>query len=142
MRTMAAELRIRQEALEAMFEHCRKEYPNEACGYLAGREGHVARAFPIHNDAQSPTYYEMNPAEQLRAQRAIREEGLEHLAVYHSHVATEAFPSRRDIDRATAVQDFFEGHYVLVTLKDAGPPRARAFRIRDGHVSEEGLVEE
>ncbi len=135
-------LRIAPEALGEMIEHCRKEYPNEACGYLAGREGHVARSFPIGNDAASPTYYEMNPAEQLRAQRRIREEGLEHLAVYHSHVATEAFPSRRDIDRATAVQEIFDGHYVLVTLKDAGRPRARAFRIRDGHVAEEGLVEE
>ena len=142
MKVMEAELRIAPAALQEMFEHCRKEYPNEACGYLAGRVARVARAFPIHNDAQSPTYYEMNPAEQLRAQRAIREEGLEHLAVYHSHVATEAFPSRRDIDRATEVQEIFDGHYVLVTLKDAGMPRARAFRIRDGHVAEERLVEE
>ena len=39
-------------------------------------------------------------------------------------------------------QDFFDGWYVLVTLKDEGRPRARAFRIRDGHVSEEPLVEE
>ncbi|MBI3323286.1 MAG: M67 family metallopeptidase [Candidatus Omnitrophica bacterium] len=139
---MAAQLRIRQEALETMFEHCRREYPNEACGYLGGREGRVTRAYPIRNDAASPTYYEMNPGGQLQAQRRMREEGLEHLAVYHSHVATEAFPSRRDVDRATAVQDFFDGYYVLVTLKDAGPPRARAFTIRDGHVAEEGLVEE
>ena len=142
MKVMEAELRIAPAALQEMFEHCRREYPNEACGYLAGRGGRAARAFPIHNDAQSPTYYEMNPAEQLRAQRAIREEGLEHLAVYHSHVATEAFPSRRDIDRATTVQEIFDGHYVLVTLKDEGRPRARVFRIRDGHVAEERLVEE
>lgn len=142
MKVTTIGLRVSSVALEAMVEHCRKEYPNEACGYLAGRAGRVARVFPIHNDAQSPTYYEMNPEEQLRAQKEMRQEGLEHLAVYHSHVATEALPSRRDIDRATAVQDFFDGHYVLVTLKDEGRPRARVFRIRDGHVSEEELIEE
>lgn len=134
----AAGLRISAEALERMVEHCKREYPNEACGYLAGREGRVTRVFTIRNDAQSPTWYEMNPAEQLKAQKEMRAEGLEHLAVYHSHVATEAFPSRRDIERATAVQDFFDGRYVLVTLKDS-VPAARAFTIRDGNVAEEEL---
>ena len=74
-------------------------------------------------------------------QRRLREEKAEHLAIYHSHVATEAYPSRRDIDRATAVQDFFDGYYVLVTLKERGRPAARAFLIRDGHVTEEEMVE-
>lgn len=134
-------LQIRPQAMEEMVAHCRKEYPNEACGYLAGDGDRVTDALPIRNEAASPTWYEMDPAEQLKAQREIRKKGMEHLAVYHSHVATEAYPSRRDIERATAVQDFFDGRYVLVTLKGASP-RARAFTIRDGHVSEEPLVEE
>ena len=133
-------LRIRPRAMEEMVAHCRKEYPNEACGYLAGEGDRVTDALPIRNDAASPTWYEMNPSDQIKAQREIREKGMEQLAVYHSHVATEAAPSRRDIERATAVQDFFDGRYVLVTLKDASPS-ARAFKIRDGHVVEEELVE-
>ena len=135
-------LRISSAALNKMVEHCRRVYPNEACGYLAGKNGGVSAVFPIRNDAASPTYYEMNSADQLRTQKEIRQMGAEHLAVYHSHVATEAYPSRRDIDRATAVQDFFDGTYVLVTLKGPGGPRARAFRIHDGHVTEETLQEE
>ena len=133
-------LGISSEALQEMFDHCRREYPNEACGYLAGKEGRVTQAHPIHNDAQSPTFYEMNSAEQLQVHRGIRQRGLEHLAVYHSHVATEAYPSRRDVERATAVQDFFDGYYVLVTLKDS-TPRARVFKIQDGNATEEPLVE-
>lgn len=134
-------LRIEAEALEQMIEHCRRDYPNEACGYLAGRQDRIVRIFPIRNDAASPTWYEMNPLDQIRAQKAIREGGLEHMAVYHSHVATEAQPSRRDVERATDVQDLFDGRYVLVTLKDEDRPRARAFWIRDGQVTEEELVE-
>lgn len=133
-------LKISSEALEEMTAHCRKEYPNEACGYLAGNQDHVTRIFEIRNDAASPTWYEMNAADQIRAQKKIRQEGLEHLGVYHSHVATEAVPSPRDIERATAVQDFFDGRYLLVTLKDSRP-RARVFRILDGNVTEEELVE-
>lgn len=143
-------LRIASQAMEEMIGHCRREYPNEACGYLAGiasapagpRNDDVATvSFPIRSDAPSPTWYEMNPLDQLRAQKEMRAKGLAPLAVYHSHVATEAYPSPRDVERATAVQDLFDGTYVLVTLKDAGRPRARAFRIRDGRVQEEGLVE-
>ena len=134
-------LKVTPPALEQMFEHCRREYPNEACGYLAGKPGEVTRAFPVRNDAASPTWYEMNPADQLKSQKEIRRLGIEPLAVYHSHVATEAYPSRRDVERATAVQDFFDGHYVLVTLKDPSPS-ARAFKVRDGNVSEEPFVEE
>ena len=134
-------MKIAPRAMEEMVAHCRKEYPNEACGYLAGRGEQVAQTYPIRNGAASPTWYEMDPADQLKAQREIRQKGMEHLAVYHSHVATEAYPSCRDIERATAVQDFFDGRYVLVTLKDASPG-ARAFTIRDGHVSEEPLLEE
>ena len=140
--TMAGErtLQIGAQARQEMFEHCRREYPNEACGVLAGRDGEVTHSFPIRNDAASPTWYEMSPADQLKTQKEIRRLGIEQLAVYHSHVATEAYPSRRDVERATAVQDFFDGYYVLVTLKDP-LPHARAFRIQDGNVNEEPLVE-
>ncbi|MBI1952697.1 MAG: M67 family metallopeptidase [Candidatus Omnitrophica bacterium] len=127
--------------MEKMVEHCRREYPNEACGYLAGQGEFASAVYPITNDAASPTWYEMNPGEQLSAQKEIRREGMSHLAVYHSHVATEAYPSPRDVERATAVQDFFGGHYVLVTLKEKGRPQARAFKINDGHVQEEPLEE-
>ena len=135
-------LRIKASAMEEMIEHCRREFPNEACGILAGRSGKATQAVPMANAHASPSSYEMEPGEQLQLQRRLREARLEQLAIYHSHVATEAFPSMRDIDRATAVQDFFDGHYVLVGLKGPGRPAGRAFRIRDGHVTEEELVEE
>lgn len=134
-------LKITSEALHQMMDHCRRDDPNEACGYLAGRDGVATRAIPMENVHASPSSYEMDPEEQLRIQRTLREDGLKEMAIYHSHVATEAYPSRRDIDRATAVQDFFDGHYVLVTLKEAWQPRARAFRIQDGHVQEEEIQE-
>jgi proteasome lid subunit RPN8/RPN11 len=133
-------LKISAEALEQMVEHCEQEYPNEACGNLAGKGELASAVYPIANDAASPTWYEMNTSQQLKAQKEIRREGMSHLAVYHSHVATEAYPSPRDVERATAVQDFFDGLYVLVTLKEKGRPKARAFRIHDGHVQEEPIA--
>jgi len=133
-------LTVKAQVLQEMFEHCKREYPNEACGVLAGKGTQVTCSFPIRNEAASPTWYEMSPVEQLKTQKEIRRLGIEQLAVYHSHVATEAYPSRRDVERATAIQDFFDGYYVLVTLKDASPS-ARAFKVQDGNVAEEPLVE-
>ena len=130
-------LKMTSSASKTMIDHCEKEYPNEACGYLAGPEGLMTKAIPLVNVHGSPTSYEMDPKEQLLVQRRLRGEGLVPRAIYHSHVATEAYPSRRDVERATAVQDFFDGHYVLVSLKEFGRPRVRAFHIQDGRVGEE-----
>ena len=137
-------VRITAAALEKMIQHCEKEKQasgNEACGYLIGQDGLATDAKAVANAHGSPTSYQMEPIAQIALQRELRRLRLEEMAIYHSHVATEAYPSRRDIDRATAVQDFFDGYYVLVTLKDQGRPKARAFRIRDGAVQEEELRE-
>ncbi len=133
-------LKIESQTLEDMFQKCRKEYPNEACGYLVGKKGIATKAHAIRNTLADPSSYEMESIGQLVLQKMLRDMKLEELAIYHSHVATEAYPSRRDIDRATAIQDFFDGYYVIVTLKDS-IARARAFKIQDGNVSEEPLVE-
>lgn len=132
-------LRITSEAMSAMFEHCKEEKQktgNEACGYLAGKNSLITHAFPIANEADSPTYYVMDSGGQLRTQKQMRLAGLEHLASYHSHVATQAYPSRRDIENATQTQEYFDGYYVVVSLENS-MPRAKAFIIRDGAVLQE-----
>ncbi len=154
-------LRIKAKAKQKMFDHCEQDRSKEACGYLVGQNQVVTDAHAIRNMNADATSYEMDPGEQLALQKQLRKQNykteavahgvlqkhlkrpkppLEEMAIYHSHVATEAYPSRRDIDRATAIQDFFDGYYVIVTLKDS-VPRARAFKIQDGSVSEEPLVE-
>lgn len=133
-------LQITGEAMHGMIEHAQRDYPNEACGYLAARAGVLVRAIPMRNGDESPTSYRLDPQEQLAVQRALREQGLEQGGIYHSHVATEAYPSRRDIAHALAIQDFCRVPYLLVTLKDARP-RVRAFWVLDGNVREEELVE-
>ena len=133
-------MKISAKVLQEMTNHCRRDYPNEACGYLAGGDGTAVKAIPMENVHASPTSYELDGAEQAAVQRQMRAERLEHLAIYHSHVATQAYPSRRDIDRATAIQDFFDGYYVLVTLEDP-TPGVRAFKVQDYNVQEVELRE-
>jgi len=91
--------------LAEVIEHGRRELPNECCGLLAGRiaegVGTVTTRFTIGNDAASTTEYETNARDLFVAFRAMRRDGAELLAIYHSHPASEPVPSRRDIERNT-----------------------------------------
>jgi len=53
--------------------------------------------------------------------------------VYHSHTATEAYPSRTDISYASEPN----AHYVLVSTREADSVEFRSYRIVDGLVTEE-----
>ncbi|MDR7543828.1 MAG: M67 family metallopeptidase [Armatimonadota bacterium] len=127
---------------EAMVEHAREEFPNECCGLLAGRGRRVERLFRGHNVDRSPYTYRLDPQEQLAFFKAMDAEGLDLLGIYHSHTQSPAFPSRTDVARAL----YPDAAYVIVSLRDAQAPaqdaQIRAFRIRDGQITEEELVVE
>jgi proteasome lid subunit RPN8/RPN11 len=57
----------------------------------------------------------------------------EPVVIYHSHTATEAYPSRTDINLAGEPG----AHYVLVSTRDPETAEFRSYRIADGEVTEE-----
>jgi proteasome lid subunit RPN8/RPN11 len=61
----------------------------------------------------------------------------EPVVIYHSHTATEAYPSRTDIGLASEPG----AHYVLVSTREhgnsEGPVEFRSYSIIDGEVIEE-----
>jgi proteasome lid subunit RPN8/RPN11 len=57
----------------------------------------------------------------------------EPVIIYHSHTATEAYPSRTDIAYANEPN----AHYVLVSTREPDRVEFRSFRIVDGTVTEE-----
>ncbi len=57
----------------------------------------------------------------------------EPVVIYHSHTATEAFPSRTDISFAGEPG----AHYLLVSTREPDSEEIRSFRIVDGEVTEE-----
>ena len=94
------------------------------------------------NAARSPTFYEFDSADLLRLYREMDDRDEEPVVIYHSHTATEAYPSRTDISYASEPG----AHYVLVSTRECGasdgPVEIRSFRIVDGEVSEEDVVVE
>lgn len=121
--------------LKEMAEHGLREFPNEACGLLAGRDGEPVRFFAMRNLDASPASYRLDPKEQLRVFDRMDEEGLELLGIFHTHTHSEAYPS--ETDRKLAF--YPEALYLVMSLSDRERPDLRAFRIVEGEVTEEEL---
>jgi [CysO sulfur-carrier protein]-S-L-cysteine hydrolase len=132
-------LRITQDLVDAIVAHARRDHPDEACGIVAGPIGSDTplRFVPMLNAARSPTFYEFDSLDLLRLYRDLDSRGEEPVVIYHSHTATEAYPSRTDLSYASEPG----AHYVLVSTRDgaheAGPVEFRSYRIRDGEAEEE-----
>ena len=126
---------IRAELVQAMVAHARADHPDEACGVLAGPEGsdRPERHIAMVNAERSPTFYRFDAQEQLKVWRALEESGEVPVVIYHSHTATEAYPSRTDVGLAAEP----DAHYVLVSTRNPGQDEVRSYRIVDGVVIEE-----
>ena len=128
-------LTISRELYEKVVAHARADHPDEACGVLAGPlgSGRPGRFIPMVNAERSPTFYRFDPAEQLKVWREMDDRDEEPVVIYHSHTATEAYPSRTDISYASEP----DAHYVLVSTRDEQNAEFRSYRIIDGRVTEE-----
>jgi [CysO sulfur-carrier protein]-S-L-cysteine hydrolase len=128
-------LTISRELHDRIIEHARKDHPDEACGVIAGAAGgdRPERFVPMQNAERSPTFYRFDSLEQLKVWREMDDRDEEAVVIYHSHTATQAYPSRTDISYASEPQ----AHYVLVSTRDPETAEFRSYRIIDGEVTEE-----
>jgi len=93
-------LTLKRAHIFAMQSHINSEAPLEACGLLGGRDGQVEVVLPVKNAAESRVRFQMDPKAQLRAMQQIEAEGLELLAIFHSHPKGPSIPSYTDIREA------------------------------------------
>ena len=90
-------------ARRAVIAHCAAAGDREACGLLFGREGRPPRvltAMPLPKHAPAPDRFHVPAEEVWRLARARAAAGERLLGVYHSHPASPAAPSQRDVDGA------------------------------------------
>ena len=132
--------KISRSDLQTIIEHCEAAYPNEACGILGGRDGRVEKVYCMTNARPGPTTYEMDPEEQFRVMKDIREAGLAMVGMFHSHPGGHAYPSSVDVEKAywpgTGLPNYPSAVYIIVSLLDRANPVARGFLIEEGTVSE------
>jgi len=131
-------LTIPRGLLDKIIAHARADHPDEACGVIAGPAGsnRPERFIAMTNAERSPTFYRIDSMEQLRVWREMDDRDEEPVVIYHSHTATQAYPSRTDISYASEPG----AHYLLVSTRDPDGEEVRSFRITDGDVSEEPVT--
>ena len=131
---------------DAIVAQERAEYPNEACGVIAGTAdpaagGDALRYEACRNAAASPYRYLIHPDDSYRVLVAIDDADEAIWGIVHSHVRSPAVPSLTD----TGLAQFPEALYLLVSLADdqadpaTGAPSLRAWRIVDEAMFEVGL---
>jgi proteasome lid subunit RPN8/RPN11 len=133
--------------LQALIDHARAGYPNEACGLLIGAApaaagGEATRWEPTRNKAASQYRYEIDTDDLYRITVAADDADEVIWGIVHSHTHTPAVPSPTDIGLAF----YPDALYLLVSLADdqadaaTGSPSVRAWRIVDGEVHEVELL--
>ncbi len=79
-------IELTQEIRDEIYKQGKRELPNEACGYLAGKNGVVVKRIPMTNVDKSPEHFTLDPKEQFKAFKDAKDEGLQLISVYHTHL--------------------------------------------------------
>jgi len=126
-------LQITKESVTKLFSQSRDKAPLEACGYLAGKDSTITKCYPLTNIEQSSHRFKLDVKEQFTAVKDARQEGLNILAVYHSHPESKALPSSDDINLAF---DPDLSHIIISLLEQ----NLKSFKIIEGKSTEEKLI--
>ena len=111
-----------------MVAHALQTAPDECCGMLLGHGDEIVDTVRARNIADDPrTRFLIDPADHFGALRSARARGLEVVGFYHSHPASPAEPSERDL----AEFNYPGRLYAIVSLL-AQPSEVRVFRFDEG----------
>ena len=101
------------------------------------KAGRATKLYRAKNAEASPYRYKVDDRDLFRIYKECSENDWDFIGIYHSHTASEAYPSPTDVRLAF----WPEAYYILVSTKDPGTPVIRAYRILDGEITEEPIVE-
>jgi len=132
---MPDKLFISKKFFNEMISHCRENYPNEACGILAGKNKEVSKIYKMTNIEKSPVSYEFDSTEHIKTIKDMRENGLSMVAIFHSHPSSPAYPSSKDVNLAS----YDAAVYVIVSLIEKEPV-VKGFSIKEEDIKEVGVV--
>ena len=115
-----AKLIINSVIAQQMFDHAKKSFPEECCGFLFGTEDESnTRTFSeimiVDNvkDENRKRRFEIDPLDYLKAEKEADRLGLKLLSIYHTHPNHPARPSEHD--RVQAVPFF---SYIIMSVTE------------------------
>ena len=105
--------------------------PEEACGIVAGKAGHILKVYPATNALHSLVRYQLDPQELLEIFNEIDQMGWDLIGIYHSHPNGPNHPSATDIQEA-----YYPDSVYIIWAQSGGKWNFRGFYIRDGEFTE------
>ena len=109
----------------------------EICGLIGGKNGVPITCYSVSNIAEHPDQrFLLDAKQQIAAMTAMREQGEELFAIYHSHPTTPATPSTTDLEQAA----YPEALYLIISLNTKGILEMRGFKIADNNAVEIALL--
>lgn len=127
-------MKLTSAQLAQLIAQARRDAPNETLGIIGGKNQRALQIYPMKNvHAKTETRYVADPQELLQVLREIEDEKQwDILAIYHSHPATQPYPSPTDIVEA----HYPDAVYIIISLQNREQALVRGFRIVDERVSE------
>lgn len=108
--------------------HAQREFPRECVGVLSGSASRVTGWHPLSNVAKEDRRFLADPTGQIRLFERLRQEGLEVVAIYHSHPFGPTAPSALDLEEAYD-PDILN---LIVSLDTAGRLDMNGYLMRNG----------
>ena len=134
---MTTTVRLSRSLVNQLLHHAQQSPGEEVCGLIGASDGVPLRCYPIANVATTPRcLFAMDPAQQIAALRAMREQSETLFAIYHSHPDSPPLPSATDLAQA----NYPEALYLIISLQTRGVLEMRGFRLRNGTVEEVPLA--
>lgn len=122
---------ISKKLIQLLEAECKKELPNEACGFISGHTNVCKNVWPTKNTNPSPYTFAIDIHDQDRIMGELKKNHEELVGVYHSHPFGKAVPSNDDIKHAP-------GHhiYYFIIALGRGEANIRCYKIFNGNVRE------
>ena len=133
-------IKLSKNDYEKMLSHAKSEFPNEACGLIAGEisgdDKIIKKVYLLTNVDHSNEHFTLDPKEQLAAVKDMRKNGFSPLGNWHSHPESPSRPS--DEDKRLAYDS--TASYMILSLMDIESPVLNSFKIRGENAEKEELV--
>jgi len=131
------EIHIPRRLAQQLLHHAQISPDAEVCGLVGGKDGIPLSCYPVSNVSEHPDrLFLLDAKQQIAAMAAMRDQGEQLFAIYHSHPTAPALPSQTDLE-----QSAYPGAlYLIISLNTKGILEMRGFKITAGKATEIALV--
>ncbi len=134
---MPQEIAIPRTLVNQLLHRAQGSPDSEICGLIGSRHGTPTSCYPVNNISGQPAIrFRMDPEEQIRAMRTMRENHEELFAIYHSHPTAPAAPSAIDLDHA----GYPDALQIIISLNTKGVLEMRGFFVAEKARPEEIIL--